>query len=79
MQQSLSSWQQWAGDGDGDGHADPNDLDDAAWAAAKYLCADGRDLSTGPSWSGAVFAYKHAVTYVRAVYDAAEAYATRTR
>ena len=34
-----STWETWAADGDGDGVADPQDLDDAALAAARYLCA----------------------------------------
>jgi membrane-bound lytic murein transglycosylase B len=73
-----STWETWSSDGDGDGVADPNDLDDAAYAAVRYLCADGYDLSTGPGWSAAVFAYNHARVYVDAVYAAASAYADRT-
>jgi hypothetical protein len=73
-----STWEMWSSDGDGDGTADPNDLDDAAYAAARYLCADGYDLSTGAGWSAAVFAYNHAQVYVEAVYAAATAYARRT-
>ena len=67
-----------ARDGDGDGIADPNDLDDAAAAAARYLCADGHDLTTGAGWADAVFAYNHAQSYVDSVYAAASAYAERT-
>ena len=63
--------------GDGNGTY-PDDLDDAAWAAARNLCADGRDLDAGPGWSAAIFSYNHADPYVRAVYDAASAYAART-
>jgi membrane-bound lytic murein transglycosylase B len=73
-----STWETWARDGDGDGTADPQDLDDAAAAAAAYLCATGQDLTTGPGWSAAVFAYNHSATYVSAVYLAATAYADRT-
>jgi membrane-bound lytic murein transglycosylase B len=73
-----SSWETWAADGDGDGVADPNDLDDAALAAADYLCADGYDLTTGQGWADAVFAYNHAQAYIDAVHTAATAYADRT-
>lgn len=66
-----STWSQWGGDGDGDGTADPQDLDDAAYAAGRYLCADGGDLSQGPAWAAAVFSYNHASVYVAAVYAAA--------
>jgi membrane-bound lytic murein transglycosylase B len=74
-----STWARWGSDGDGDGVADPQDLDDAAYAAARYLCASGGDLGTGSGWSAAVFSYNHSTTYVRSVYDAAQAYADRTR
>ncbi len=73
-----STWVRWGADGDGDGTADPQDLDDAAWSAARYLCASGGDLSTGAGWSGAVRSYNHSDAYVQAVYGAASAYAART-
>ncbi len=73
-----STWETWGADGDGDGAADPNDIDDAAYAAARYLCADGHDLGTGQGWADAVFSYNHAQSYVDAVYAAASAYADRT-
>ena len=73
-----STWERWGSDGDGDGVADPQDIDDAAYAAARYLCASGADLATGPGWSEAVFSYNHSDAYVRSVYDAAQAYADRT-
>ena len=73
-----STWDRWAADGDGDGVADPQDLDDAALAAGRYLCEAGGDLAAGSGWVTAVRAYNHADAYVRAVYDAASTYATRT-
>jgi membrane-bound lytic murein transglycosylase B len=73
-----STWETWGADGDGDGAADPNDLDDAAYAAVLYLCADGHDLTTGSGWADAVFSYNHAQSYVDSVYTAAKAYADRT-
>lgn len=73
-----STWARWSSDGDGDGVADPNDLDDAAYAAGRYLCADGHDLGTGAGWGQAVFAYNHAQVYVDDVYAAASAYSGRT-
>jgi membrane-bound lytic murein transglycosylase B len=77
MQFIPSTWEQWAADGDADGRADPQDIDDAAVAAARYLCASGGDLSTGDGWSAAIYSYNHSADYVRAVYDAAQAYAAR--
>ena len=66
-----STWAQWGGDGDGDGAADPEDLDDAAYAAGRYLCASGGDLGDSTGWQAAVFSYNHAASYVAAVYAAA--------
>ena len=65
-------------DGDADGSADPQDLDDAAAAAAAYLCASGASL-IGPDWSAAVLSYNHDAGYVRLVHAAADTYADRTR
>jgi hypothetical protein len=72
-----STWETWARDGDSDGIADPQDLDDAAAAAAAYLCATGQDLATGSGWSAAVYAYNHSSAYVGSVYLAATTYAER--
>ena len=73
-----STWEAWGADGDRDGAADPNDIDDAAYAAARYLCADGHDLTTATGWTDAVFSYNHAQSYVDAVHAAATTYADRT-
>ncbi|WP_244931713.1 lytic murein transglycosylase [Nocardioides sp. W7] len=78
MQFIPTTWDTWGADGDGDGTADPNDLDDAAYAAARYLCADGHDLTTGQGWADAIFSYNHAQAYVDAVHSAATSYAERT-
>lgn len=67
MQFIPSTWRTWGADGDGDGRADPNDIDDAALATARYLCADGRDLSTDSGWTDAVFSYNHSDDYVALV------------
>lgn len=77
MQFLRVTWKRWGTDGDGDGRADPEDLDDAALAAARYLCAAGQDLATGAGWSAAVLSYNHSADYVRQVYDAATAYGAR--
>lgn len=70
-----STWERWGTDGDGDGIEDPHDLDDAALAAARYLCASGEDLRTGPGWSRAIHSYNHSDEYVLAVLAAAESVA----
>ena len=75
MQFIPSTWARWAADGDGDGVANPQDIDDAALAAAHYLCAGARDLSTWDGWHAAVLSYNHAEPYVQSVYARAGAYA----
>jgi membrane-bound lytic murein transglycosylase B len=77
MQFITDTWQRWGADGDRDGRVDPQDLDDAALAAARYLCADGRDLTSGAGWSGGIFSYNRSQSYLQGVYDTASTYADR--
>ncbi|MCT2584282.1 lytic transglycosylase domain-containing protein [Actinophytocola gossypii] len=74
-----STWDTYGVDGDRDGVAEPQDLDDAALAAGRYLCAAGGDLSTGDGWWRAVLAYNPSAEYARDVLDGANAYAERSR
>jgi membrane-bound lytic murein transglycosylase B len=78
LQFLASTWDRWGADGDGDGVADPRDLDDAALAAARYLCADGHDLATDSGWNAAVHSYTHDADYVARVAAAANTYVGRT-
>lgn len=78
MQFIPTTWETWGTDGDGDGVSDPNDLDDAALAAAAYLCTGERDLTTGEGWTAGVLSYNNSSDYVAAVHSAATAYADRT-
>jgi membrane-bound lytic murein transglycosylase B len=75
MQFIPSTWARSGVDGDGDGRADPFDIDDASMAAARYLCAGGRDVSTSQGWSQAVLSYNHTGEYLRSVYGYADGYA----
>jgi membrane-bound lytic murein transglycosylase B len=70
-----SSWARWRSDGDGDGVGEPQDIDDSAVAAARYLCAGNRDLSTGAGWQRAILSYNNSAAYVQSVYATAEGYA----
>lgn len=74
MQFIPSTWERFATDGDGDGVADPNDIDDAAAAAAAYLCHDRHDLTTSAGWNAAIFSYNHDNRYVVQVHAAADRY-----
>nr|WP_225848452.1 lytic transglycosylase domain-containing protein [Streptomyces sp. HPF1205] len=72
MQFIPSTWQTWGADGNGDGVADPNNVYDAALAAAHYLCADGRDLAVPADMDRAILGYNHSQEYlslVRAWYE----------
>ncbi|MFC6152970.1 lytic transglycosylase domain-containing protein [Nocardioides yefusunii] len=78
MQFIPSTWKRWGRDGDGDGVADPHDLDDAAASTAAYLCHDGHDLATSSGWNAAVFSYNHENAYVVSVFEAADRYGRAT-
>ena len=73
-----STWERWGADGSGDGVADPQQLDDAALTAGRYLCASG-DLARPADWRRAVYSYNHLDSYVDAVAAAANAVAASAR
>lgn len=72
-----STWLRWAADGNGDGRTDPNQIDDAALAAARYLCHAG-DLAEPDTWRRAVFSFNHSDAYVADIADLANVYASRS-
>lgn len=76
MQFLPGTWERFGADGDDDGVRDPDDLDDAAAAAARYLCANGRDTADGDGWWDGVLAYNRSIDYARRVWTAADRYAT---
>jgi len=73
MQFVPSTWAVVGVDADGDGKRDPQDINDAALAAAVYLCS-GSDLSTLAGQREAVFRYNHSKSYVATVLGVAAAY-----
>lgn len=75
MQFIGGTWAKWGTDGNHDGIVDRNNIDDAALAAALYLCAGNRDLSTGEGWTKAIRSYNHSDRYVLAVNKRANRYA----
>ena len=75
MQFIPSTWERWQSDGNDDGIADPANVFDAAYAAGRYLCASGADLSTGAGWTRAIWSYNHSDDYVRTVLAFANSYA----
>jgi hypothetical protein len=76
MQFIPGTWVRYAMRANGDGSpADPQNIDDAALTAARYLCSSGTDLATGEGWWRAVMRYNESVEYGRNVYSGADAYA----
>lgn len=75
MQFIPATWKQYGADGNGDGVADPNDIDDAALTAGLYLCADDRDLTTAAGWEAAVRSYNDDDAYAQRVRAASARYA----
>ncbi|MFI6101068.1 murein transglycosylase [Lentzea sp. NPDC051213] len=77
MQFIPGTWNRWAKRAASDGQpADPQNIDDAALTAARYLCGAGsRDLGTGQGWWAAVMAYNNSVEYGQNVFSGADAYA----
>jgi cell wall-associated NlpC family hydrolase/soluble lytic murein transglycosylase-like protein len=71
MQFMPSSWEAYGVDANGDGVADPNNPEDAIFAAASYLSVAGMPADT----YGAIFAYNHADWYVEEVLANAGCYA----
>ncbi|MEU0083223.1 lytic transglycosylase domain-containing protein [Streptomyces sp. NPDC006274] len=67
MQFIPSTWANWGQDANGDGRRDPNNVHDAALAAARYLCAGDRSLAVKAHLDGAILSYNHSHAYLRTV------------
>lgn len=78
MQFIPATWRLVGMDGNGDGTADPFNIDDAALSAATYLCGHGRDLTTAQGWTDAIYSYNQSDAYIRKVQSQASAYAAKT-
>jgi membrane-bound lytic murein transglycosylase B len=79
MQFIPSTWNRYAGDADGDGVADINDINDAAFAAGRYLCAGNRNLAVAGDWWAAILSYNAVQAYAQDVFNAANDYGIRSR
>ena len=78
MQFIPTTWSRWGSDGDGDGRSNPQDVDDAAFAASRYLCGSGKKLGSRDGWLRAVVTYNQSAAYVRQVSRTATGYADGT-
>jgi membrane-bound lytic murein transglycosylase B len=74
MQFLPSTWLVYGADANDDGNKDPNNIFDAALAAADYLCADGGDMANQAQEAAAVLRYNDADQYVRVVLALAASY-----
>ncbi|WP_394939290.1 lytic transglycosylase domain-containing protein [Psychromicrobium sp. YIM B11713] len=74
-----ATWAQYGKDGNGDGLADPQNIDDAAWSAAAYLCASGTDLRNAEAWNAAILAYNPSQDYLHSILQRADLYAELAR
>ncbi|KRB80497.1 hypothetical protein ASE01_03320 [Nocardioides sp. Root190] len=70
-----STWAVVGVDADDDGERNPQDIDDAALAAAVYLCSGNDDLSSAEGRRAAVLRYNHSQAYADLVLDTARSYA----
>ncbi|MFD7706213.1 lytic transglycosylase domain-containing protein [Streptomyces sp. NPDC059785] len=67
MQFIPSTWE-WAGrDGNGDGVQDPNNVYDAALAAAHYLCRFDHDMSVQSEMNASILSYNNSTEYLNTV------------
>lgn len=78
MQFISSTWARWGSDNSGDGKADVNQIDDAAWSAARYLCNTG-SLNSADQWRSAIYSYNHSDQYVNQIADIANRYAAAAK
>jgi membrane-bound lytic murein transglycosylase B len=73
MQFIPTTWARWGRDGDADGDEDPQNLYDAAAAAAAYLC-NGRSMADEAGIRAGYFSYNHSEAYVENVLAHARRY-----
>ncbi|WP_342749747.1 lytic murein transglycosylase [Umezawaea tangerina] len=76
MQFIPTTWVKYAMRANGDGRPpDPQNIDDAALATARYLCSGSRDMGSSEGWWAAVYEYNNSVEYGQNVFSGADAYA----
>lgn len=76
MQFIPTTWQQYAGDGNGDGVSDPQNLFDSTLTTAKYLCDGGLDMRNIAQATKAIHRYNNSMAYVANVLAWSAAYST---
>lgn len=79
MQFIPGSWTKFAVDGNKDGAKNPQQIDDAAFTTARYLCAQGANLAATAAWQQAIRSYNNSQEYVNRVSTAARTIARNSR
>ncbi|UJW28135.1 lytic murein transglycosylase [Saccharothrix sp. AJ9571] len=79
MQFIPGTWAKYNSDGNGDGVGDPQQIDDAALAAARYLCAGSRDMSAAQGWWAGIMSYNNSIEYAQKVFGLADGFAKSAR
>ena len=74
MQFIPGTWQQAGRDANGDGTADPHNIDDAALSTASF-CAPAAGPHHAEGWTDAIYSYNQSESYVGAVGEQAKEYA----
>ncbi|WET81924.1 lytic murein transglycosylase [Amycolatopsis sp. QT-25] len=75
MQFIPGTWRRYAADGNRDGVGDPQQIDDATLAAARYLCVNNRDMSAASGWWQGILSYNNSTEYAQKVFGLADDYA----
>lgn len=73
------TWRDWGVDADGDGVADPDDIDDAALTAGELLCASAGDIRRPDRFWTAMLEYNNSRDYGQDVLDHADHYGKVSR
>ena len=74
MQLIPQTWASWPSDGNGDGIPDPQNIADAAIAAANHMCRASGDMSTEEGWRAGIGSYNSGNDYLTKVATAAQQY-----
>lgn len=69
------TWATYGVDVLGTGQPDPENIYDAAMAAARYLCVGGRDMGAPSGWWSGLMSYNNSVDYGQKVFGLADTYA----
>lgn len=79
MQIIPRTWASWPSDGNGDGVPDPQNIADAAVAAANYLCHASGGMDTDAGWHAGIAAYNAGSGYLASIAAAAQRYYDASR